>query len=252
MENQAGAVPSLRLIAWNCHHGSLSARLAELAEHAPDVVFIQEYAPTDAIEAGQIVTRRVSPRKAIALASRGDRFRLEKLRPRPRSGRATLAAAVTGPVSFTALGIWSRGPNYADDVMRTLDAYTNVLRSGPAVVMGDLNSGADLNLKPSPSKGHARILGALADLGLVSAYHAFHEVTHGHESHATYRHLFKASRPWHIDFCFVPRSWLEHLARVDVIDGEDWAVRSDHLPLMVELQFRQCPSRSSRPLCVSA
>ena len=38
---------SLRLIAWNCHHGSLSARLAELAAFAPAIVFLQECRPVE-------------------------------------------------------------------------------------------------------------------------------------------------------------------------------------------------------------
>jgi endonuclease/exonuclease/phosphatase family metal-dependent hydrolase len=141
---------------------------------------------------------------------------------------------VSGPVSFTALGIWSQGPRYVDDVMRTLRAYDRVLRAGPSIVMGDLNSGTNLAGTRSPSKGHLRMLGALADLGLVSAYHAFHDFEHGQERHATYRHHRKASRPWHIDFCFVPAGWV--VAGVEVLDGEDWAARSDHLPLKVDVQ----------------
>lgn len=39
----------LRLIAWNCHHGSLSQRLAELAAHSPDIVFLQECLPAETL-----------------------------------------------------------------------------------------------------------------------------------------------------------------------------------------------------------
>ena len=231
-------MPLLRLIAWNCHHGSLSTRLYELAEHSPDIVFLQECTPTETLPLlGQIVARRVGPRKGIALGSLNANYHLAELEPRAESGRAVVAAAVTGPVSFTALGIWSQKPEYVGDVMRTLDAYAGLLRSGPAVVMGDLNSGTHLNGKHSPSRGHSRIVNALADLGLVSAYHAFHDVEHGHETHPTYRHQFKASQPWHIDFCFVPTSWVDCLLSVEVIDGEGWAVRSDHLPVAVNLRL---------------
>jgi len=73
-------------------------------------------------------------------------------------------------------------------------------------------------------------------LGLVSAYHAFHHVEHGEDAHATYFHQFNASRPWHIDFCFVPEGWTGRLANVTVLDGQDWSKRSDHRPLLVEIQ----------------
>ena len=95
--------------------------------------------------------------------------------------------------------------------MRTLEAYDRVLRSGHAVVMGDLNSGTNLNTKQSPSKGHSRILDALADLGLVSAYHAFHNIEHGHETHPTYRHQHKPPSHGTRSLCFVlqagSRTW---------------------------------------------
>jgi hypothetical protein len=227
---------SLRLIAWNCHHGSLSTRLAELAAFAPAIVFLQECRPTETLPlTGPFLIRRVNGQKGIALASLDADYHLETLTRRANRGRAVIGAAVSGPVSFTALGIWSQGPRYADDVMRTLGAYRKVLRSGSAVVMGDLNSGTNLAATGSVSNSHSRILDALADLGLVSAYHAFHHVEHGREAHPTYRHQRKPSRPWHIDFCFVPVGW--SVVGVDVLDGPEWAARSDHLPLKVDVQF---------------
>jgi hypothetical protein len=229
---------SLRLVAWNCHHGSLTTRLGELAEYSPDLVFVQECTPVDTLPvAGQFVAERIGSRKAIALGSLNADYRLAKLKPRANSGRAVVAAAVTGPVSFTALGIWSQGPKYVDDVMRTLDAYADLLRRGPAVVIGDLNSGTCLHRERSPGRNHARLVGALTDFGLVSAYHAFFDVDHGHETSATYRHLFDAAQPWHIDFCFVPVKWIDRLVSVKVIDGADWASRSDHFPLLVSVRL---------------
>jgi hypothetical protein len=229
-------MPTLRLIAWNCHHGSVAARLEELASCAPAVVFLQECRPiVEVASRMRCVTRRLNVSKAIALGSLDNTYDVRSLRARRNRGQAVVAAAVNGNASFTAIGIWSRGPRYADDVMRTLEAYERLLRSGPAVVMGDLNSGTNLARDvTSPSKGHAGIVAALNDLGLVSAYHAFHQVEHGCERHATYRHQRNPSKPWHIDFCFVPRTW--KVLDVEVLDGQVWAGRSDHLPLKVDVQ----------------
>jgi endonuclease/exonuclease/phosphatase family metal-dependent hydrolase len=227
---------SLRLIAWNCHHGSPSTRLDQLAAFAPAIVFLQECKPTETRPSmGRFLSRRVNAQKGIALASLNADYHLEKLKPRANRGRAVMGATVSGPVSFTALGIWSQGPHYVDDVMRTLNAYDRVLRSGSTIVMGDLNSGTNLAGTRSANKGHSRILETLADLGLVSAYHAFHHFEHGQETHPTYLHQRKPSQPWHIDFCFVPVDWV--VVGVEVLDGKAWATRSDHLPLMVDVQF---------------
>ena len=229
-------MPSLCLITWNCHHGSLSQRLAELAAPAsPDIVFLQECLPAATLAVrGQFITRRINDRKAIALGSTNPDYHLAELTSRASSGLAAVAAAVDGPISFTAIGVWGQKPNYAEDVMRTLDAYDDVLRSEQSVVMGDLNSGTNLKHAGQPSKGHSRILTRIADLGLVSAYHVNHNVEHGHETHPTYRHLRKRSKPWHIDFCFVPAHW--DVVGVDVLDGKKWSMTSDHLPLKVDIR----------------
>src|SRR4051812_37502478 len=117
-------MPGLRLIAWNCHHGSLAGRLADLANYRADLVFLQECTPAENHPArGHFITRCVGPRKAITLGSPNGLYCLAEL-PSPQSaGRASLAAAVSGPASFTALGIWSQGPGYADDVMRAIEGH---------------------------------------------------------------------------------------------------------------------------------
>ncbi|MES1256599.1 MAG: endonuclease/exonuclease/phosphatase family protein [Acidobacteriota bacterium] len=228
----------LCLVAWNCRSGSLPQRLAELAPHAPDLVFLQECRPDVSLPlSGQFINHRVNASKGIALGAPRNIYHVSALEPRPESGRAVVAAAVVGPTSFSAFGLWSQGPHYVDDVMRTLDAYDDILRAGPAVVMGDFNSGTNLGGKRSPAMAHTRMLAAFADLRLVSAYHAFHGVEHGHETHSTYRHRFNSSEPWHIDFCFVPVSWSASIRRVEVLDGDRWRKTSDHNPLKVDLCF---------------
>jgi endonuclease/exonuclease/phosphatase family metal-dependent hydrolase len=238
----SAVVFNLCLVAWNCRSGSLTQRLAELAPYSPDLVFLQECRPTDTLPlAGQFIRHRVNARKGIALGSPHDAYRVSELEPRGASGRAAIAASIKGRASFNAFGLWSQGPHYADDVMRTLEAFEDILRSGPAVVMGDFNSGTSLNGARTPSAAHARLVAAFADLGLVSAYHAFHGVEHGQETHHTYRHQFKSSELWHIDFCFVPASWTTKLTAVELVDGKAWRKASDHHPLKVDIRFHKSP-----------
>ena len=118
-----------------------------------------------------------------------------------------------------------------------MTAYEEVLRSGRAVVMGDMNSGPALNTVGALGDGQRRLLDAFAKRGLVSAYHVFHGVEHGREMHPTARHRFNPLDPWHIDSCFVPQDWALTIANVEVLDGEEWRATSDHHPLMVDLRF---------------
>ncbi len=45
----------------------------------------------------------------------------------------------------------------------------------------------------------------LSDAGLVSAHHEWNAETHGQEKTPTDYLLWKEDRPYHIDYCFVPR-----------------------------------------------
>jgi exonuclease III len=232
---------NLRLIAWNCHHGTLNERVALLQPHKPDVVFLQECRPgTELPLHGDFLNLTINVRKGIALGSLNPNYRLAQLAERPPAGQAVIAAQVSGLVSFTLLGIWSHGTgakDYVDDVRRSLDAYGDVLRSTPTVVFGDFNSGPKMDVLSSLSKDHSRLLAAFDALGMVSAYHVFHGVDHGREKHPTYRHKPQSSEPWHIDFCFVPNDWANSITHVELLDSELWRAESDHHPLMVELRF---------------
>ena len=87
------------------------------------------------------------------------------------------------------------------------------------------------------------------ELGLVSAYHhglrgrrmaRIAAVRRGDPRHPLPldpRHplfLFKESQPFHLDYCFLPETWLDRLASVEVGSFADWP-QSDHRPLTVEL-----------------
>jgi endonuclease/exonuclease/phosphatase family metal-dependent hydrolase len=227
---------ALRIITWNCHSGSVEQLLDDLAEYQPDVVFLQECTPLDRRRRpGLVCSRRINGRKAVALFAASDACRCRRLRLLSGSGNAAIGATVVTPLPFTAIGIWAQKTDYVEDVMRTVRAHRNLLRAAPAVVMGDFNSGTSLTRTPRQHGAHRRLLDEFHDLGLVSAYHVYHGIDHGDEAHATYFHLYKTDRPWHIDFCFVPQAWTPRLANVAVLDGDVWARRSDHRPLLVDL-----------------
>jgi hypothetical protein len=233
----------VRIVTWNCRSGSVGQRLSELAELDPHLVFLQECGPIEnAASANVVCSRMISRRKGIALLAPAASCR-SIVRPLLNgSGRAAIAAQILMPVPLVVIGIWAQGPDYAEDVVLTLRRHAMELRAGSCVVMGDFNSGSRLDGQASQTKHHQRLLDTCADLRLVSAYHVFHDVSPGHEAHATYFHQFKRSRAWHIDFCFMPRAWASHLVNVTVIDGREWGRRSDHRPLLVEVNMESLGS----------
>ena len=51
----------------------------------------------------------------------------------------------------------------------------------------------------------------------------------------TYYHRKANSKPFHIDYCFLPESWSSRISSVDVGTYADWQT-SDHRPLTVDLR----------------
>ena len=83
----------LSLIAWNWNHGSLSTRIAELAECSTDVAFFQECLPAETLPLeGQFFTRRINAGKGIALGSLNPDYQLTELAHRAAGGAAVAAA----------------------------------------------------------------------------------------------------------------------------------------------------------------
>jgi hypothetical protein len=92
---------SIRFITWNCRSGSLHVRLAQLGKYRPDVVFLQECAPTE----NTPCTCRVNARKSIALVGLSPDFELSPLTASVDCGRASVAASFEGPDAFSVIGI---------------------------------------------------------------------------------------------------------------------------------------------------
>lgn len=146
-----------------------------------------------------------------------------------------MAARIDGPLRFTTLGIWAQGPNYATDVIQTLTAHDAAMSWESTIVVGDLNSGPRLTA-PKVTKSHQRLIDAFNARKLRSAYHEFHNIEHGQEDDPTYFHLGKRSAPWHIDFCFIPTSWVTRLTNVAIVGSSSWKPSSDHRALLVDME----------------
>jgi hypothetical protein len=96
--------------------------------------------------------------------------------------------------------------------------------------------------------------GVRATLGLVSAYHAFHELEQGAERHPTlyWRDRTRTGPTFHIDYVFVPKSATSLLRRVSVGSHAKWIAKclSDHAPLIVDFlpEFASMTSRKVNKL----
>jgi endonuclease/exonuclease/phosphatase family metal-dependent hydrolase len=142
-----------------------------------------------------------------------------------------ISTVISGPERFRFVGFWAMTPKsvgyeYPEQATRLIERLPD--DGLPTVVAGDFNA--------SKSEAHLRNVQSLAARGLVSAYHAFHHLDHsGVEVDATSYFQWSESRPYHMDFVFVPAAW--PIDSVEVGTFADYPGRglSDHVPVIVSI-----------------
>ena len=143
-----------------------------------------------------------------------------------------VSTIIAGPRRFRFVGFWAMTEK---DVGYTYTRQATRMIAGlpgdelDTVVAGDFNA--------SKSPQHLANVASLAERGFVSAYHAQHDVAHDEtEAHPTSFHQWSPSRPFHMDFVFVPTRW--EIESVDVGTFDDYVGKrlSDHTPVVVSIR----------------
>ncbi|MCC7053186.1 MAG: endonuclease/exonuclease/phosphatase family protein [Gemmatimonadaceae bacterium] len=225
----------LRLVTWNCCRGPLAAKLAALDALHADIAVLQE-CPKPARQSDQFRWLGDTPRQGVAVIARGE-YRLRRLPAPDGAPRYALPVSIRGPEQFSLLAIWAmndRPLRYVRAVVRTVELHRARLARGAMFVLGDFNSNTVWDREHPTTTNHSALVGQLAALGLHSCYHRATGESHGAESTPTF-HLYRhASRPYHLDYCFAPSSWLSRLSAVTIGAHERWMRHSDHRPLIMD------------------
>lgn len=241
----------MRIVVWNCSM-ALHGKLAALRSLKPDIAVIPEAAAPAIVRdhAGLLVPDHVvwvgrHRRKGLMILAFGDW--MVRLDPQYTDTLREIAPVhVDGPFPFRLLAVWAfnRGDNFDEagrgPILRSLDHYRDFVNSDRLVVAGDFNNNVLWDVKPKkPNNRHAHVVAALADRGLVSAYHHSRGIGQGNEPEPTlyWQTRRKDGRTYHIDYVFVPATWADRLAAVTVGEFEPWvgAGLSDHVPLIVDV-----------------
>jgi exodeoxyribonuclease-3 len=243
----------MRIVVWNCYM-ALHKKLDALARIAPDVVVLPE-----AGESSMLPERTISsetrtyewmggiPYKGLG-AMAFTPFKLEQACPPDRNLEWVLPLRVRGPVDFNLLAVWAMnhrassqaaGPNRDHQVAGALEAYADLFDGGPVVLAGDLNDNAIWD-KPNGARPFAKKVELLRQRGLVSAYHEVLGVEFGQEPDPTiYWRDRKVDGPrYHIDYCFLPESWIPYTS-VTIGSFDEWIAPkySDHVPLIIDVEL---------------
>ena len=223
----------MRLTTWNCEKGKgndIDQCLSQIEPLDADLVALQECRRPSRNDPS-VVWRGRNPKLGTAVISRRAELKLEPLAiPSPRP--SVIPVVVQGPAPFLFVGVWTQKP-YIEVAQAAMKACADVPHGLPIVAAGDFSISPAVSRKRQKS---LRFLDWMRDeLGLVSAYHEFSGETPGEETQPTYYHHWAESKPFHIDYCFLPESWSSRISSVDVGTYADWQT-SDHRPLTVDLR----------------
>lgn len=241
-------VPIIRFVrfaTWNCCSGPTMPKLERLEARGVDVAVLCEAPLVDPRSSATLLDAETSwvsagelPKKGVAAA--GLTMALAEFGDRP-AGRWTVAAQVEGGPAV--LGLWSTpsaagAAAFGAQVVRSLDAYADVLAAGDMIVAGDFNIGQFVPWREA--KDWTVLARARWEaLGLVSAYHAVTGEAFGSATQPTYFHRRKRDQPFHIDYVLIPRSRVGSIRSVEVGGYDDWVAPgwSDHVPVIVDLDW---------------
>ena len=227
----------LRIVTWNCCRGKAAIKLPPMVDLRPDVVCVQEIARPMRREAGSALWCGLNQHQGLLVLAR-DPFCLRPVKRKPIRAKHFLPVQIDGPLQFNLLGTWAkpseRRPHYVTTLLRGIAAYKDFIQSAPTIFIGDLNT-QQFVVNGDP---HAQLVEALQqEFGLVSAYHEYFGEQHGGESRHTYFDRTRHGKPYHIDYCFIPRSWLPKLQTVAVGAAQTSGHLSDHVPVTIDFAF---------------
>lgn len=230
----------MKLVTWNCA-GALQKKCREFLNLGADIMVIQEcsQASTEQIARSEALSSHwlgANPNRGLAVLVRAPRI-IREARPLRLKWAAKLV--IGGPTSIELFPVWAHkdqknAVEYVEQVHLLLDIIEQTALSPFTIVVGDFNSNSIWD-RDYGIKNHSSTVDRFRKLGLESAYHVFFGEPQGAEQHKTHWNMKDKDRPYHIDYIFLSRPLLPKLRGVVVGSCDDWLSRSDHSPVLVEL-----------------
>ena len=218
-------VAPLRIVVWNANM-AVHRKLDALASLRPDVAIIPECANSPILTAkskqGPLNMAWVgrNPNKSLAVMAFGD-YSVELMAEYDDRLEWIAPTTISGPHAFMLIGAWCMNHRASQthpwtpptrQIEPALDLYQAPIRPDAVVVAGDLNDSVVWD-KPRGKIKFADTVMSVGGAGLVSAYHAERGVDFGEELERTLYWLTRSEdgRKYHIDYCFIPQSWVSVL-----------------------------------------
>jgi hypothetical protein len=228
----------MRLLTWNCCAGPVQRKLDALAPLCADVAVIPE-SPKLPKESNRARWFGDDPKKKGLAVLAAPGFSLIPVDLGVTLPRYVIPLQVRRRRSrFLLIAVWAQNDKpdrYVRGVVRAIGLCERIIRAQPTVALGDFNSNSIWDHEHPKDRSHSALVARLETLGLVSAYHAYHDELQGQETRATFFEYRHENRPYHIDFCFIPKPWRPAITNLTVGSFADWSALSDHMPVVVDI-----------------
>ncbi len=234
-----------RIVSWNVNL-SLRAKWGAITALHPDVAILPEVSRADleflVADPARWDWIGDNERKGLGVATFGQYTLSRDALFDPRY-QFFLPTLVAGPTPMQVLGVWalnhrnrSELAGQRDATLQAITCYRPFLeRCADTVVAGDFNHNVTWDRPRGTAANFSRVLAALSERNLESAYHHVHAEPHGQESRPTLNWQRNVSKPYHVVYCFVPRSWLDRDLQLQVAQPAPDRMLSEHLALILDV-----------------
>jgi len=226
----------MRLVTWNCNF-SLSKKLDKLLELEPDLAVVQECESelTGLPEGVSFQWCGNNSRKGLGVLSFGGNIEIAQFFNPSWTYFLPINAGC-----FQILAVWvfnHRAIKFGEDsdgyFLSVLPQLESWMTRSNTLILGDFNNSVVWD-KTKGINNFIDIADSLSGKGLRSAYHDYVREDFGKESKSTFYHTRNQDKPYHIDYCFIPKTI--DLVNVKIGAYEDWIDYSDHVPIIIDIE----------------
>src|SRR5690606_4764742 len=141
--------------------------------------------------------------------------------------------------TFLLFAIWAmdnkQNPlqRYVGQIWLAINYYSRLLEYN-SILIGDFNSNQIWDTKERVGN-HTNVVDNLETKDIYSLYHNKLSMEHGKEIDHTFFMHRNINKPYHNDYCFASKHFIENSYNLTLGNCNEWITQSDHVPMIIEL-----------------
>ena len=221
------------IATWNVFKGKTEDRANELRKsYDADIIAFQETSFSDEAE----YAWRGDPGKLKKGVSIWTQYKFETMQPNLLGSPSIGIQLGDTPLGkLNILNLWAKPkPDYYEDLMNSLEAYDDFIKSAPTIILGDFNMSVRVKGKIAKFKKLNSHLET--EYGLTSAYHSWNQEAFGLEADTTLYFQWRESSIFHCDYIYVPKALTKSIKSISIPNFDSFN-SSDHRPVICEFDI---------------